>query len=294
MIGTLTGLRGLATLFVVASGLASAGILPSEFGFGLGQIALIVIVVISGFLLALHHAREPWGWSAVGQFLAGRAKRLLPLYYVLLALSAAVTGWWSDWPFRIDSLGTAAEAILLIDAPGALWMVPALAQLSVLFVVLWWLWFRRGSTQGSRGWNVAAGVLFATLAGVLIVLGHPAGMAVPWFVAGVAIGLAWDNRLEPWAAQHVRAVSITGAVTFVLACVNLPAVRLAHGWTLGNGPLSATWADPLTALIVLTLVAAAAAQPLSLAVLTSRALQVLGSCFYPAYLLVPVLVAPLR
>jgi peptidoglycan/LPS O-acetylase OafA/YrhL len=285
MIGTLTGLRGLATLFVVASGLASAGILPSEFGFGLGQIALIIIVVISGFLLALHHAREPWDWSAVGEFLTGRAKRLLPLYYVLLALSAAVTGWWSDWPFRIGSLGTAAQAILLIDAPGALWMVPAFAQLSVLFVVLWWLW--------SRGWHVAAVVLFGTLAGVLVFLGHPAGMAVPWFLAGIAIGLAWDARLEPWATQHVRAVSIIGAVVFVLACVNLPAVRLAHGWTLSSGPLSVTWADPLTALIVLTLVAAAAAQPLSLAVLTSRALQVLGRCFYPAYLLVPVLVATL-
>lgn len=290
MIGTLTGLRGLATLFVLAGGLAAAGLVPSEFDNGLDQVALMFVVVISGFLLALHHAREPWDWAAVRDLLGGRAMRSLPLYYFMVALSAAITGWWSDWPFRIRTMPTAAEAILLIGAPGALWIVPALAQMSVLFVVVWWMWF--------RGLHRAATLVLALIAGALIVLGpstgHSAGVAIPWFLAGVAIGLAWDDHLEPWAAQRMQAVSIIGAVAFVLACVNLPAVRLAHGWTLGHGHQSATWSDPLTGLIVLTLLATAAAQPMSLAVLNSRPLQILGRCFYPVYLTVPVLVALAR
>jgi peptidoglycan/LPS O-acetylase OafA/YrhL len=276
MIDTLTGLRGLATLAVVAAGLAAAGILPSEFGSGLDQIGLMIVVVISGFLTAFHHGNETWDVRAAGDFLLARAKRLLPLYYVALALSGAIAGWWGDWPYRVDSLPTAARAIFLIDAPGALWIVPVLAQLYLLFVILWWM--------GDRGWHPAL------LAGVAL-LACVALHAAPLFLAGVAIGWAWTDTVEPFLRARAQAVSIAGAVAFVLVCIDLPAVRLAHQWTLGNWTQSATWADPISGLIVIVLVAAAAARPVSLALLASAPLRVLGRCFYPVYLLVPALVA---
>jgi len=284
MIDTITGLRGLATVALVAAGLAAAGILPGEFGSGLDQLGLMIVVVISGFLTALRHGHEARDIHAVGDFLLARARRLLPLYYAAVALSGAISGWWSDWPYRVDSLPTAARAIFLIDAPGALWIVPVLAQLYVLFVILWW--FRRGSTQGSsgRGWHVVV------LAGVAL-LACVALPAAPFFLAGVVIGATWTDKLEPFLRERVRTVSIVGAVAFVLACVDLPAVRLAHQWTLGDWSHSATWADPITGLIVIVLVAAAAARPMSLALLDSAPLRVLGRCFYPVYLLVPVLAA---
>jgi peptidoglycan/LPS O-acetylase OafA/YrhL len=281
MIGTLTGLRGLATVAVVAAGLAAAGILPSEFGSGLDQIGLMIVVAVSGFLTAFHHANEVWDVRAVGDFLLDRAKRLLPLYYTALALSGAIAGWWSDWPYRVDSLPTAARAILLIDAPGPLWIVPVLAQLYLFFVILWGI--RQGPTQG-RGWN------FAVLMGVAL-LACVALHAAPLFLAGAAIGATWTDKVEPFLRERVRAVSIAGAVAFVLACIDLPAVRLAHGWTLGDWPQAATWADPISGLIVITLMTAAAAGPLSLAVLAAAPVRVLGRCFYPVYLLAPVLVA---
>ena len=276
MIGTLTGLRGLATVAVVAAGLAAADILPPEFGSGLDQVGLMIVVAITGFLTAFHHADEAWDIHAVGDFLLARAKRLLPLYYAALALSGAIAGWWSDWPYRVDSLPTAARAILLIDAPGPLWIVPVLAQLYLLFVVLWWI--------GDRGWNFAVLLVVALLACVVL---HPA----PLFLAGAAIGAAWTDKVEPFLRDRVRAVSIVGAVAFVLVCVDLPAVRLAHQWTLGSWAQSATWADPISTVIVIALVACAAARPLSLALLAAAPLRVLGRCFYPVYLLVPVLVA---
>ncbi len=276
MIGTLTGLRGLATLAVVAAGLAAAGILPSEFGSGLDQIGLMIVVGISGFLTAFHHGNESWDVRAVGDFLLARAKRLLPLYYLMLALSGAIAGWWDDWPYRVDSLPTAARAIFLVDAPGALWIVPALAQLYLQFVILWWM--------ADRGWHP---VLLAGVALLACVVLDPA----PLFLAGVAIGWAWWAKVEPFLGERARAVSIVGAVAFVLVCIDLPAVRLAHQWTLGNWEQSATWADPISGLIVVVLVTAAAARPASLALLASAPLRVLGRCFYPVYLLVPVLVA---
>jgi peptidoglycan/LPS O-acetylase OafA/YrhL len=276
MIGTLTGLRGLATLAVVAAGLAAAGILPNEFGSGLDQIGLMIVVGISGFLTAFQHGHETWDVHAVGDFLVARARRLLPLYYAALALSGAITGWWDDWPYRVDSLPTAARAIFLVDAPGALWIVPVLAQLYLLFVILWWM--------ADRGWHVAMLAAVGLLACVAL---QPA----PVFLAGAAIGGAWRKTVEPFLREHLRAVSIAGAVAFVLTCVDLPAVRLAHQWTLGDWAQSATWSDPISGLIVVTLVTAAAARPLSLALLASVPLRILGTCFYPVYLLVPVLVA---
>jgi peptidoglycan/LPS O-acetylase OafA/YrhL len=287
---TLTGLRGLALLMVLATGFAAAGVLPSEFGSGLDQIGLMIVVALSGFLLAIHHGNERWDRYAVGDFLRDRAKRLLPLYFLMLAFAAAITGWWSDWPYRVDSLPVAARAILLIDAPGPLWIVPALAHMYLLFVVVWWMWFRRGSTQEFRGLHLIVVLVFGCAVSVLA-LPLSGGTATGLFLVGVAIGLTWDEHIAPFVERHARVVAIVGGVAFVLACVNLPAVRLAHGWAWGFEQQSATWNDPLTVLIVIVLIIAAAAKPLSLAVLASPPLQWLGRSFYPVYLLVPVLVA---
>jgi peptidoglycan/LPS O-acetylase OafA/YrhL len=279
MIETLAGLRGLAVLFVVAGGLAAVEVLPPEFGSGLDQIGLMIVIVVSGFLVALHHADEVWDLQTVGTFLRTRAGRLLPLYYFMVALSAAITGWWSAWPFRIDTLPTAARAIFLVDAPGALDVVPTLAQLYLLFVILWWM--------RDRGWHVVA-LLAVVLVGCFV------SHAAPVFFVGVLIGTVWASRLEPLLHERMRIVSAMGAGAFVLVCINLPAVRLAHGWTLGHGAQSATWADPVSALVVVTLLVAAAASPPSLTLLGSTALRVLGRCFYPVYLLTPVVVAVAR
>ena len=282
MIGTFTGLRGLATLMVLAAGFESAGLLPPEFGSGLEQVGLMIVVVVSGFLMGSRHGHDRWDRYAVGEFLAARAKRLLPLYYALLVLSAAIAGWWSDWPYRIDAWGPAIRAILLIDAPGALWIVPALAQLSLLFVLIWWMW--------SRGMQIVA-VVAVGLVACVAAIPFPTGVAVPHFLLGVALGFVWADRVEPALAEREQVVAVGGAVAFVLACINLPAVRLAHGWTWGPDLNAATWTDPLTALIVIALVAAAAAQPALLAVLASAPLRLLGRCFYPLYLVMPVLAA---
>lgn len=279
MIETLAGLRGLALLFVVAGGLAAVELLPPEFGSGLDQIGLMIVVAVSGYLAAFRHADEAWHGQTAGAFLSTRAKRLLPLYYFMVALSAAITGWWSDWPFRIDTLPTAARAVFLIDAPGALGLVPMLAQLYLLFVVVWWM--------RDRGWHVVT-VLAVVLAGCFV------NQAAPVFFLGVIAGTWWSSRIEPALEERARVVSAVGAGAFVVACVNLPAVRLAHGWTLGHGVQSATWADPVSTLVVVTLLVAAAARPPSLSLLGSAVLRVLGRCFYPVYLLTPVLVAVAR
>jgi peptidoglycan/LPS O-acetylase OafA/YrhL len=291
MIGTLTGLRGFATILLLASGLHAAGVLPSEFA-GLDQVALMIVVVLSGYLLALRHQHLDWHRDTVGDFARGRARRLLPLYYGTVALSALLTVWWSDWPYRIGTQPVAAKALLLISAPDELWIVPVLAQLSLLFIAVWWMW--------NRGWHLASvvplGLVVAAPAflGWVPVSGHSVSVVAPLFLVGVGLGLGWESRVEPFLVSHGRLVSSVGAVAFVLVCINLPTVRLAHGWAFGPGTLAVTWLDPLTVILVLALVVAATARPPSLAVLASRPLELLGRCFYPLYLALPVLAAVVK
>jgi peptidoglycan/LPS O-acetylase OafA/YrhL len=289
MIGTLTGLRGFATILVLVNGLEAAGVLPSEFGHGLDQVALMVVVTLSGYLLALRHQHLDWHRDTVGDFLRGRARRLLPLYFAVVALSAVLTVWWTDWPYRIGSQLVAVKALLLISAPSALWIVPVLAQLSVLFLAVWWMWRRTWHPAAIVALGIA--LFLPVIFGWVQAPGHSVSVVAPLFLAGVGTGLGWESRVEPFLQRHARVVSGVGAVAFFLTCVNLPAVRLAHGWTFGHWLLASTWFDPLTVVIVMMLVVATTARPPSLAILRSRPLQILGWCFYPTYLAMPVLAA---
>ena len=282
----LTGLRGFALLIIVVAGFAGADLLPAEFGFGLEQIGLMLLVVIHGYLLAMRYLPQDFERTAIVAFLGRRARSLLPVYFALLVVSIAITRWWDEWPYPLHSLGEAARAFLLVDAPGALWIVPVLVHCYLLFVIAWWAL--------SRGLTGAAVAAVAVLATVPLLLGwgpssHQFVSAVAgYFFAGVGLGLTWSARVEPFFEAHRSRVAVVGAVAFVLACINLPAVRVAHGWTLGLSVMAATWFDPLSALIVVTLVAVTAARPPSLIVCSAPPLQFLGRHAYVFYLVAPI------
>ncbi|HUP99116.1 MAG TPA: acyltransferase family protein [Aeromicrobium sp.] len=291
MIALLVGLRGLSVVLVVCAELARGGILPAEFGSGLNEIGLMIFVVTSGFVLALGHIPDPLDRHALAGFLRARALRLLPPYLIALAVSVAVQGWWAEWPYRFDSVPSFLRALFLVQAPGALWIVPVLAQCYLLFVVAWLLW--------SHGWSAWTMLVLALASLIPAVMGwyphsgHGLAVVAPYFIVGIGVGLAWTSAVEPFAVRHLGAVSFLGGLSFVLVCVNVPAVRITHGLTLGDSILAATWFDPLNAIVVVALVVATATRPIALAVLGVVPLLLLGQYWYTVYLVAPVLVAAL-
>jgi peptidoglycan/LPS O-acetylase OafA/YrhL len=291
VIALLVGLRGLSVVLVVCAELAAVGILPAEFGSGLDEIGLMIFVVISGFVLALGHIHDPLNRHAVVDFVRARAWRLLPPYVIALAASLAIAGWWGEWPYRFDSVAAFLRALFLVDAPGALWIVPVLAQCYLLFLLAWWLW--------SHGWSTWTMAVLALASPIPAILGwyphsgHGLSVVLPYFIVGIALGLAWPRTVEPFAVRHLGWVSVVGALSFVLVCVNVPAVRISHGLTLGDSILAATWFDPLNAIVVVALVVATATRPIALAVLGAAPLLLLGQYWYAVYLIAPVLVAAL-
>jgi len=289
MIALLVGLRGLSAVFIVAAALAGAGILPGEFGSGLDQVGLMIFIVTSGFVQVVRYAHDESHQFAVADYVAARAKHVLPPYYLAIVASLAVSGWWDEWPYRFDSAADVARAFLLVNAPGELWIVPAYLQCCVVFLVAWWMW--------SRGWSIWFLVGLAAVSTIPAFLGwypasgHAVSLVVPYFLVGVALGLVWPGTLEPLLVRHLGTVSVLGGLSFILVCINAPAVRVGHGWTFGETIAASTWLDPLNAIVVVALVIATATRPIALAVLGTVPLLALGQYWYTVYLVTPVLVA---
>ena len=289
MIALLVGLRGLSAVLIVVAALAGAGILPAEFGSGLDQVGLMIFIVTTGFVHAIRYAHDESHPFALAEYAKARLWHVLPPYFGAIALSLAIAGWWDDWPYRFDSVADVARALLLVEAPDELWIVPVYLQCCVLFLMAWWMW--------SRGWSVWTLVALAAVSTVPAILGwypesgHALSVVLPYFLVGVALGLAWPGSLEPFMVRHLGAVSVMAGLAFILVCINSPAVRAAHGWTFGETIASSTWLDPFSALIVIALVVATATRPIALAVLGTVPLLVLGQYWYAVYLVTPVLVA---
>jgi hypothetical protein len=289
VIALLVGLRGLSAVLIVAAELAGAGILPAEFGDGLDQVGLMIFIATTGFVHAIRYAHDESHRFAVADYVWARARHVLPLYFLAIVASLAISGWWDEWPYRFESVAEVARAVFLVNAPGELWIVPAYLQCCVLFLAAWWMW--------SRGWSVWSLVALAAISTIPAFLGwypqsgHSVSVVLPYFVVGVALGLAWPGSLEPFAVRHLGVESVVGGLSFILVCINAPAVRAERGWAFGETIVASTWLDPFNAIVVFALVIATATRPIALAVLGTVPLLVLGQYWYVVYLVTPVLVA---
>jgi len=110
VIALLVGLRGLSAVLIVAAELAGAGILPAEFGSGLDQVGLMIFIVTTGFVHAIRYAHDESHRFAMADYVKARALHVLPLYFLAIVASLAISGWWDDWPYRFESVADVARA----------------------------------------------------------------------------------------------------------------------------------------------------------------------------------------
>lgn len=285
----LLGLRGISLVLIVVAQLAGARLLPREFGSGLDEVGLMVMVVISGFGLAAGHADRQFDRAEVIDFLVHRAVRVLPAYVVAIVMSLAIARWWAVWPYRFDSAADVVRALLLLDAPGPLWIVPVVLQCYAIFLAAWFLW-----AINTPAWVLilaALATIIPVCAGWYPDSGHGLAVVTPVYSVAVGLGFAWQDFIEPFLVRHLGMTSVVGGLSFVALFLNLPAFRANHGWTLGESVVASTWFDPVTIAITIALALAAAARPIALAVLGAAPLAVLGERWLAGYLLAPVLLA---
>jgi peptidoglycan/LPS O-acetylase OafA/YrhL len=251
----LDGLRGLAVLAVVVYHL-DPDVLPGGF------LGVSLFFTLSGFLIANLLVGE-WrstGRIGLGDFWARRFRRLLPAALLGLVIAAVTAWWWADasqlaelradvvaalayvanWRFVVDgdlygagyeqpspvlhywSLAIEEQFYVVVALIAVVlarfarsrrtWFVVfgSLAALSMLATVLLW-----GSADTNRIYFGSDTRAFELLAGVLLAL---------------VIGFAVPARARRWAARHVIACVVAGAVvlSFVL-------VDTGQGWLYRGG-----------------------------------------------------------
>ncbi len=202
----LDGMRALAAMFVVVThlytlvfGTQARTHWPLSLANGLlyGHLAVSVFIVISGFCLTLPTLRSRQLARGATDFYWRRARRILPPYFVALALPlilvtlGANTG--SETPVELSHVFI--NALLLQDfAPNAnsinfpLWSVAVECHIYFLFPLLLWVWRRFGLTP-----LLFAGVLMAALATLvwpLIWREQSWRISCPWFIALFVFGMA--------------------------------------------------------------------------------------------------------
>ncbi|MDX2308301.1 MAG: acyltransferase [Hyphomicrobium sp.] len=280
---SLDGLRGLAALLVVVSHFAElAGV--KVLGSGAAQIGVMIFFALSGYLMGHLYFSAPPTIDNVARFFQRRTARVLPLYYLLVLSSLAVTLVAVHWHYWIYPLKLDAALLHLIPIHGTsvLWTIPVEIHFYLLFPVIWWLRHR-----------VPGGALFL-LCG-LVAFGlyvhtfntpdtsiKALTMVVHYFAAGLILACFAHSASRRWNLVFVA--SFAALPLFYPAIGHLVPTPLADGVTLRQ-TAQAMWGSPLYLGMVALLLLATIRSPLAAKVLGSTPFSLLGSISYSLYLL---------
>lgn len=259
-IGPLTGVRGVAALWVAAYHL----LLPASMVHGLparllgrGYLAVDLFFVLSGYVMALNYGpsfgQADWR-PAFGRFLWRRVARIYPLYALILVTRLIYTVWrygtfalprswlsapmlhpWAEMPANlllVQAWGIAPSSI------GPAWSISTEWAAYMVFPLLAGLLLHRGLGWALAGCAGAAGLVVGT-AVLLAASGGKVGTLDAWdgqtigplmrCVGGFMLGMAiW--RLSRWApAARLAARSMTGwaVIGLLAAALTLEAPDLA-------------------------------------------------------------------
>ena len=241
-----------------------------------------LFIVISGFSLTLMVDRHRKQVDAV-PFWERRALRLLPAYYVALALAAVLALSPATWSAVATQQATAGDLLayallvqtLVPDAVasinGSLWSVALEAHLYVLFPAFLWLWRRlrmpvllAAAAALSIAWGLLAEVAPAPLGSDLLL---PSRLVQ--FVAGMACAALYRSGKVPSRTVIWSMLVLGGLAAVAVSTARIPAIA------------EVAWAIPSAAAVLLAVRAMTdgRARPFS------RTLARLGLISYSFYLL---------
>jgi peptidoglycan/LPS O-acetylase OafA/YrhL len=255
----LDGVRGLSAFYVLLFHIVvdgKEGLIGETFFLNLfrfGHEAVVIFIVLSGFVLTLPVARSsvPNLSNGIKHFFRRRAKRILPGYYAALFLlpvyffvvevSKRLVGETTDWE-RIRTLffsGDMFSHLLLVHNISSKWeggINPVLWSMGtewwiyfIFALVLIPLWKRFGPVTA-----LAGSILLGMIPTVLLMFGLPTLYGFPHLLMGFGLGMASAILI---CSQHYRqhndtwntALNISALLSFLfffLIMIYLPSIRL--------------------------------------------------------------------
>ena len=316
-IASVNGLRGLAILAILFS-----NITHDMFSFGpyihtVQSLAPLIsnvwtgidlLFILSGFVLFLPYAdgrRTMTGSAALWSFYRRRFLRLMPLYYLAIAIDLIVAPKsWVPAAWLLSGLFVLSPAAAESLWNWGLWLIGITIIFSIIFPALVWAWQRIGP------WRVVPIVMLAALAAR--VLGYAsAGIPFTFLLWGAADGAPYagigilghlDEFVLGMLLAHLRAAGRIDRSAALLVWPGLLA-SLTAWFGLGYLGLVPLYWQPVAAGIAVallavgyTLIVAAALAPAGLLsrALSLRPLQVVGMMSYSLYVWHALLLHPLR
>ncbi len=283
----LDGLRGVAVLVVVISHCANAGLLPGILGNGFGQMGVGLFYALSGALMGRLYLHRPLDRGSLHEYGLRRATRVLPLYFLMLAVGVALTAL-NLSPYRLEGPGDVLRAAALIHGTGVLWSIPVEIQFYVVFVAIWAMARRGRLIQALLGLAVLQVAIVATIvAGPWAHNTYTLPFWLHFFLIGTFLGhLSTRIHVVP---QNPRIGWALRALVWGILAVGVlapPGIRQALGI-----PTTHAFLDPFSVGYPVLLLVLALALPGALQGLARPALRWLGKVSFSVYLIhMPVLV----
>jgi len=255
----LDGVRGVTSFYVVLYHVVAngqEGLTPENFWLNFlrfGHEAVVIFIVLSGFVLALPVARAP-GLGLKGGlqgFFTRRARRILPAYYMallvlpvfymLVELLKNFTGEGTDWS-RLRELFLSSNMVshlLLVHILSKEWAYsinPVLWSMGtewwayfVFALLLVPIWRRFGVL-----WAAAASLVLGLLPTLSLALGGPTIYGSPYLVGAFGMGMAsaaivYRPGFQAWYRTRRRMMTVLGLAAFAGFCavsIGAPSIRL--------------------------------------------------------------------
>ena len=297
----LNTLRGIAALVVLVGHYSNrAQLWDAVLGTRAPQLGVMLFFLLSAFLMSVLYIDRVPDAHAMRRYGLARAGRVLPLFVAVVLLSWALgkvgIPWLAASVYDIPDWKAIASHLAFVYGAQVLWTIPAEIHFYLVFALLWWL-------RPRLPWAIP---LFCTAVLALYASGHwPVGPKQPWmgfpidlpvlrglpyFVAGMAIGMLYLRWQAPARWRHHGFVAALGLILLLYPAI----FQRLTGWSYGmGGGESPMWFLPplllaMSAIFFVLVFLVPDGNP----VLEHRVGDYLGNISYSMYLLhFPVLLA---
>ncbi len=249
----LNTLRALAALVVLVGHYSNrAQLWDALLGTRAPQLGVMLFFLLSAFLMSVLYIDRVPTAQTMRRYGLARAGRVLPLFVAVVLLSWALgkvdTAWIADSVYDIPDWKSATSHLAFVYGVQVLWTIPAEIHFYAIFALLWWL-------RPRLPWAIP---LFFALILVVFASGHwplgpkqpllgfpmdlPVLRGLPYFVAGMAMGMLYLRWQAPARWRHHGFVAVLGLLLLLYPAIFERLTGFSYGMGGGESPM---WFLPL-------------------------------------------------
>jgi peptidoglycan/LPS O-acetylase OafA/YrhL len=224
----LNGLRGIAAFLIFVAHAAKTGFLPSFIEKQYGQMALLVLFVLSGFLISHQYLYREFTKENIFRYVISRASRVFPAYVLVLIVSYIISSFfYPEFRYNFEDERILFFALFCISAPYELWSIPVEVQFYFTFIFIWLIY----QNFSKKFWVLLIVPLAMLIPGILFYMEsgrtHTIWLYAISFFIGTTLSFLINNKtISEWFKKTPKALSV---FLFLLTLFFVPLFRKVLG-----------------------------------------------------------------